>query len=89
MEHIRYASYSEYVVIAMNKRDMVSVVLMGLTSHWGSQLMKQRVIKYDECYERRCSGHRQAVWEYIVEGVGVVDDRSEVTFELRLERSMN
>lgn len=31
----------------------------------------------------------QAVWEYTAEGLGVGDDPSERTFELRLKRSMN
>ena len=46
---------SGYAVIAVNKGDMVSVALTGLTSHWRSHLLKQSVIKYDELYERRCS----------------------------------
>lgn len=37
----------------------------------------------------REDAQRQVVWEYIAEGLGVVDDPSEVTFEFRLERNRN
>lgn len=41
--HVHHGNFAGFGVISVNKGDIVSVALTGLTSRWGSQIIKHPV----------------------------------------------